>query len=145
MKLNWLDALFFGVRRVLFGGVELPERPAINFIGAICTDNPAENRTDVAFIGTIILKISPIVTTTYVASAGELVRVDAQDPVTITLPPAAGNAGMEVLVKEVAGNEELITIAAPPAGQIDGQATLTIGGAYALVRVMSDGSNWLRV
>jgi hypothetical protein len=33
-KLNWLDTLFFGVRRVLAAGVELPERPALNFVGA---------------------------------------------------------------------------------------------------------------
>ena len=39
--------------------------------------------------------------------------MDAEDPVTITLPSARGNAGADVLVKEVVGDEELITIAAP--------------------------------
>lgn len=49
--LNWIDTLFFGVRRILSGGVELPERPAINFEGATVTDNPAENRIDVSMSG----------------------------------------------------------------------------------------------
>jgi len=36
-KLNWLDTLFLGVRRVLAAGVELPERPALNFVGVSVT------------------------------------------------------------------------------------------------------------
>ncbi len=142
-KLNWLDTLFFGVRRVLSGGVELPERPALNFVGASVTDNPAENRIDVAFLGSSIRKISPVVTSSYTASPGELVRVDVQDPVTIPLPSAVGNAGAEVLVKEVAGNEELITIAAPPGQQIDRQAAVQIAGTYCQARFVSDAAEWL--
>lgn len=141
--LNWIDALFFGVRRILSGGLELPERPALNFVGAVCTDNPAENRIDVAFAGSVVRKISPIVTASYAASPGELVRVNAQDPVTILLPPAHGNAGLEVLVKEVAGNEEQITLIASGDEGIDGQATTEIGGAYARARCVSDGTVWL--
>jgi hypothetical protein len=49
--LNWIDTMFFGVRRILSGGVELPERPALNFEGATVTDNPAKNRIDVTFSG----------------------------------------------------------------------------------------------
>lgn len=143
--LNWIDALFFGVRRIFGGGIELPERPALNFIGAICTDNPAENRTDVAFVGTTIRKISPVLTANYTASPGELVRVDAQDPVTIILPPAAANAGMEVIVKEVAGNKEQITLVTSGDEDIDGEATKEIGGAYAKVWVVSDGARWVMV
>jgi hypothetical protein len=79
----------------------------------------------------------------YTASPGELVRVDAQDPVTITLPSTVGNAGAEVLVKEVAGNEELITIAAPAGQQVDGQAAVQIAGSYASRRLVSDSGNWL--
>lgn len=70
MKLNWLDTLFFGVRRVLSGGVELPERPALNFVGASVTDNPAENRIDVALPGSPIRKISPVVPSDNTASPG---------------------------------------------------------------------------
>ncbi|WP_437318260.1 hypothetical protein [Sorangium sp. So ce385] len=35
--LNWIDTLFFGVRRIFAAGVELPERPALNFVGAVVT------------------------------------------------------------------------------------------------------------
>jgi len=142
-KLNWLDTLFFGVRRVLAAGVELPERPALNFVGASVTDNPAENRLDVAFLGSSIRRISPVVTADYTASPGELVRVDAQDPVTITLPSAVGNAGAEVLVKEVRGHEELVTIAASGDGEIDGQVMIQTSGSYSSKRLVSDGKSWL--
>ncbi|WP_437304406.1 hypothetical protein [Sorangium sp. So ce388] len=37
--------MFAGVRRIFAAGVELPERPALNFVEAMVTDNPAENRT----------------------------------------------------------------------------------------------------
>jgi|GEM_PF-3624613 len=142
-KLNWLDTLFFGVRRVLAGGVELPERPALNFVGASITDNPAENRIDLALLGSSIRRLSPVVTADYTASPGELVRVDAQDPVTVTLPSAVGNAGAEVLVKEVAGHEELVAIAAPAGQQVDGQAAVQISGPYIGRRLVSDGGSWL--
>jgi hypothetical protein len=49
--LNWIDTMFFGVRRILTGGVELPDRPALNFEGARVVDNPAKNRIDVSFPG----------------------------------------------------------------------------------------------
>jgi hypothetical protein len=48
-----------------------------------------------------------------------------------------------VLVKEVAGNEELITIAAPAGQQVDGQAAMQVSGPYAGRRLVSDGGSWL--
>ena len=142
-KLNWIDALFFGVRRILAAGVELPERPAINFVGASVTDNPAENRIDVVIQGSGLRRISPVVTSDYTASPGELVRVDAHSPVTITLPPAAGNALAEVVMKEVGGGAEVITIAAPAGQQIDGQAVMQIAGPRCRLQAASDGATWL--
>jgi len=54
--LNWIDTLFFGVRRILAAGVELPERPALNFTGAgvAVTDDAANNRINVAIPGGVI-------------------------------------------------------------------------------------------
>jgi hypothetical protein len=49
--LNWIDTMFFGIRRILTGGGELPDRPALNFEGATVVDNPAKNRIDVTFPG----------------------------------------------------------------------------------------------
>lgn len=142
-KLNWLDALLFGVRRVLAAGAELPERPAVNFVGASVTDNPAENRIDVVFQGSGLRRISPVVTSDYTAAPGELVRVDAHSPVTITLPSAVGNALAEVVVKEVGGGGEVITIAAPTGQEVDGQPAVQIAGPQCRARVGSDDLRWL--
>jgi hypothetical protein len=49
--LNWIDTMFFGVRRILTNGVELPDRPALNIEGATVVDNPAKNRIDISFPG----------------------------------------------------------------------------------------------
>lgn len=141
--LSWIDTLFFGVRRIFAAGVELPERPALNFVGAVVTDNPAENRTDVVIRGAWL--VSPVVTSTYTARPGEIVRVNLQDPVTITLPSAVGNAGAEVLVKEVAGEEEALTIVATAGQTIDGAPSFRYGDPWVCVRLMSDGANWLLV
>ena len=86
--------------------MELPERPALNCVGASGW-----------------------------ASPGELIRVEPQDPVTITRPSAVGNAGAEVLVKEVAGHE--VTIAAPAGQLVDGRAVVLISGPSCKARTVS--------
>lgn len=134
--LSWIDTLFFGVRRIFAAGVELPERPALNFVGAVVTDNPAENRTDVVIRGAWL--VSPVVTSTYTARPGELVRVNAHDQVTIRLPPAAGNAGAEIVVKEVAGEEEAIAILTST-----GEQVARAGSPYVTFRLVSDGAAWV--
>jgi hypothetical protein len=63
--------------------------------------------------------------------------------VTITLPSAVGNAEAEVLVKEVAGHEELITIAAPAGQQVDGQPAVQIAGPRCKAQYTCDGTGWL--
>ena len=51
--LNWIDAMFFGVRRLFDGSdTALPERPAVKFGGACSVvDDPAGNRTVVTVGG----------------------------------------------------------------------------------------------
>ncbi|CAN98655.1 hypothetical protein predicted by Glimmer/Critica [Sorangium cellulosum So ce56] len=105
-------------------------------MGAVCTDNPAENRTDV-FIPRAWL-VSPIVTTTYTARPGELVRVNAHDPVTIRLPPAARNVGADILVKEVAGEEEAIEVVSGK-----GPRVARVGAPHVTIRLVSDGATWI--
>ncbi|WP_437925278.1 hypothetical protein WMF37_40435 [Sorangium sp. So ce291] len=100
------------------------------------TDNPAENRTDVFVPGAWL--ISPVVTTSYTARPGELVRVNAHDPVTIRLPPAAGNVGTEVVIKEVAGEEEAIEVLASTGRQV-----ARAGSPYVTFRLVSDGATWV--
>ncbi|WP_437975424.1 hypothetical protein WMF11_46935 [Sorangium sp. So ce295] len=102
----------------------------------MCTDNPAENRTDVFIPGAWL--VSPIVATMSTARPGELVRLNAHDPVTIRLPPATGNVGAEILVKEVAGQEEAIEVLAST-----GQQVARAGSPYVAFRLVSDGVTWI--
>jgi hypothetical protein len=142
--LSWIDTLFFGVRRIFAAGSELPERPALNFVGATVTDNPGENRTDVV-LGPPAWIVTAVVTGSYAAKVGELVRVDATVPVTVTLPAASSSIGREILVKEVAGGTSDIAIEAQVGEFIDGADKLTISGAYAKVGLVSDGERWLSI
>jgi hypothetical protein len=48
-----------------------------------------------------------------------------------------------VLAKEVAGNEELVTIAAPAGQKVDGQATMQIAGPRCKARLVNDAAGWL--
>lgn len=43
---TWMDQFIFGVRNVLVGGVALPARPSVNFIGVTGADNPTTKALD---------------------------------------------------------------------------------------------------
>ncbi|WP_437935312.1 hypothetical protein [Sorangium sp. So ce341] len=100
------------------------------------TDNPAENRTDVFVPGTWL--ISPVVTTSYTARPWEFVRVNAHDPVTIRLPPATSSAGTEVVIREIAGEEEAIEVITST-----GQQIARNGYPNGTIRLICDGATWL--
>ena len=87
--------------------------------------------------------ISAIQTSNYAASINEIVRVAANDPITVTLPSAAGNAGHSVWVKEVDEGPESITVQATGGQAIDGGTTYVFAGSYAVRHFVSDGSNWM--
>ncbi|WP_437304407.1 hypothetical protein [Sorangium sp. So ce388] len=74
-------------------------------------------------------------TTSYTARPGELVRINAHDPVTVRLPPAAGNVGAEVVIKEVAGEEDAVEVLAST-----GQQVARDGYPYVTLRLVSDGA-----
>ena len=49
--LNWFDALLFGIRQVLFGGVTMPERPALEIgQGLTAADDVANNATQISLL-----------------------------------------------------------------------------------------------
>jgi hypothetical protein len=52
-----MDTLIFGVRSVYAGGTLMPERPALNVIGATAVDNPAADRTDMTITTTGLLQL----------------------------------------------------------------------------------------
>jgi hypothetical protein len=47
--MSWITDKLLGIRRILFAGLEFPERGAVNFTGAGVTvsDNPSEKRTEI--------------------------------------------------------------------------------------------------
>ncbi|MDC0679227.1 hypothetical protein [Sorangium atrum] len=100
------------------------------------TDSPAENRTDVFIPG--VWLVGPVVTNTYITRPGEFVRVDAPDPVTIRLPPTAGNVDAEVVIKKIAGKEEEIEFL-----ESTGQQVARNGYPNVTIRLVSDGATWI--
>ncbi len=49
--MGWASEIFLGIRRIFADGEPLPARGAINFVGAVVTDNPDEDRIDVDATG----------------------------------------------------------------------------------------------
>lgn len=84
------------------------------------------------------------------ARPGELLPVNAHDPVDVHLPPARDCPGAEVLIVEVAGEEERTTVYAAPGDAIGPKsaprASVAIGGPplgpeQRYIRLMSDGAH----
>lgn len=81
----------------------------------------------------------------YTASINEVVRVEANDPITITLPTAVGNTGRSVWVKEVDEGPETITVQGTGGQLVESGSSYAFAGARAVRRFMSDGANWMVV
>lgn len=64
---------------------------------------------------------------------------------TITLPTAVGIAGQQFVIKDESGsaNSFNITVATTSAQTIDGAATKVISTSYGVLRLYSNGTNWL--
>lgn len=93
-----------------------------------------------------IYEVLAVVTTTYTASLGELVRCDPTTlGFTVNLPSAVGAAGRSIIIKNASASTNTITIDGASAETIDGAATATITTAYGVVSIVSDGTNWLVV
>lgn len=60
---------------------------------------------------------------------------------TVTLPPAASASGHEVIVKQVAGVDDVV-VEGDKAEAIDGDLSQTVGGAWNALAVRSDGTGW---
>ena len=72
-----------------------------------------------------------------------IVLVDASSGnKTITLPDASTCSGRQYIIKKIDSSSNSVVIT-PQAGQtIDGQTSVSINTQYAIVRVVSNGSNW---
>jgi hypothetical protein len=61
---------------------------------------------------------------------------------TLTLPAVATNAGRRLLIKKIDSGVGTVLIDTPGAETIDGAAQNTLTAQYAMVTLVSDGSNW---
>jgi len=95
---------------------------------------------------------------TTVFDAGTIVALSVQanmtvrcDPLTagpmaVTLPSANGQPGNEIIIKNVTGSANSISIAPIGGDTIDGAPALILGGSRAVVKLQSDGvSDWMVV
>lgn len=64
---------------------------------------------------------------------------------TVTLPTAAGIAGRQYFVKRVNGGINAVTVAAATGETIDGANSTSLLTQYAVVSLVSDGTNWLQL
>lgn len=90
--------------------------------------------------------VTVIKTAVYTPALGEIVRVDPTAAgFVVNLPAAgAGNSGQKILVKNVSGSLNVVTLT-PSAGQtIDAAATFAMNQAFEAVTLVSDGgTNWM--
>lgn len=61
---------------------------------------------------------------------------------TVTLPPAAGCPGKELVVKRISASNT-VTIDGSGAETIEGSATVSLSAQWAFRRLQSDGANWI--
>lgn len=88
---------------------------------------------------------TPTITAAYTAQHGELVIVDASGGnFTVTLPSAAGHAGAVIHFKSI-GASGTTTIDGAGSETIDGSATASLTTQYEAMRIVSDGTNWLKI
>jgi hypothetical protein len=73
-----------------------------------------------------------------------LIKVDATGGNrTITLPTAIGNVGKSFIVKKMDASGNQVIVATSASQTIDGAASKNTTTQYAVIRVISDDSNWL--
>jgi len=82
--------------------------------------------------------------TAYVASPGELVKVNTAAATTVTLPSAVGIAGQRVRIQDATGTAAThnITVATTGGQTVDGSAPAAIATNNGGTTYVSDGANW---
>lgn len=92
--------------------------------------------------------VTAVKTGTYTAAIGELVRCDPSGAgFTVNLPASStGNSGRQIIVKNVTGSANAITIDGNGAETIDGAATVAIAAGFGSVHLIDNGGgDWMTV
>lgn len=76
-----------------------------------------------------------------VVDADDVVFVNSSDPVDLTLPDPAANAGRAYVIKRVGTGD--LTVLPNDAETIDGALSYVVENRYSAVSLLSDGTDWL--
>jgi hypothetical protein len=70
---------------------------------------------------------------------------DTSAPRIVTLPTASGKSGRVHIIKDESGGagKQPITVKAQPGETLDGTGSLPIGTDFGVIRIISNGKNWL--
>lgn len=101
------------------------------FTGDLNFTNVTQDRT---FPTTVITAFTTLTTTSQL-----VLVIPTGGAFAFTLPPAAGNEGLSITVKNASASANNVTITAGVGDNIDGAATLVKGVAHFAVRLTSDG------
>jgi len=85
------------------------------------------------------------VTTTYTALLSDsfLICDATGGAFTVTLPPATGNISARMIFKRINSGANAVTISRSGSETIDGATSQSLASQWAVLRLHSDGSNWL--
>lgn len=108
-------------------------------------DNQMFNNIDLGGNSVVGLAITTVTSTSYSATtANYVILVDddtAGSTVTVTLPAASGNSGLQFNIKKI-GSTANVIIDGNASEEIDGGATATLTQQYESITIICDGSNW---
>lgn len=108
-------------------------------IGIVLPYRPSQIATQATTPGSNVVTVSA----NYTAQAGQIVLVNTTSSgVTISLPTAIGNDGLEIYIKKISADSNNITIDPYLTQTIDGQSNLIFNTQYTSVGLVSDNSNW---
>jgi hypothetical protein len=95
--------------------------------------------------GSFAWSVTDVKTTTYTTAISDgTVRCDASGGgFTVNLHTAVGYKGKILVIKRVEGGTNTITVDGNSTETIDGSTTQTITTAYGVLRLQSDGANWM--
>jgi len=114
--------------------------PTINIGNSSSSTVAINNRA--TFNASVAFDVNSISTTYTVTQGDFMIRITGTNTFTITLPTAVGITGRVYMFYKVSSGGT-VTIDANGSQTIDGALTQTLTGAFAIMRIMSDGANWM--
>lgn len=94
----------------------------------------------------ITTAVRAVTATTTLTGTDSVLKADATTAaVTVNLPTAVGATGRKYTVKKIDSSVNAVTVDPSGTETIDGAATVALAAQWDTLRLVSDGSNWLKV